>query len=32
MAEKQYEFTGSVVRCVWSSDSFKVFALDVDSK
>lgn len=28
--EKQYEFTGRVVRCVWNSDNFKVFALDVD--
>lgn len=32
MAEKQYEFTGNVVRCVWNSDNFKVFALDVDNK
>lgn len=30
--EKKYEFVGTVFRCIWSSDSFKVYALDVDSK
>lgn len=29
--EKQYEFTGKVIKKVWGSDDFQVYALDVDS-
>lgn len=30
--EKKYKFTGIIVRCIWNSDNFKVFALEVDEK
>lgn len=32
MADEQVEFKGTVVRCVYSSDTFKTYALDVDTK
>lgn len=32
MADEQVEFKGTVVKCVYSSDTFKTYALDVDTK
>lgn len=32
MADEQVEFKGTVVKCVYSSDTFKTYALDVNTK
>lgn len=28
--EQEYKFIGRIVRCIWSSDDFKVYAMEVD--